>query len=282
LVSTIASGDTRPYVNESDVVLFYPIVDIEGLNQISANVLRRAGAAIAAMASEARTNAGRGSAASVVAATMFGVTTPCINAARRELESRGDEVLVFHATGVGGRSYERLIESGRVTAALDITTTELADEVAGGTLSAGPDRLEAAGRVGIPQVISTGALDMANFGPLSTVPDHLRSRRLHAHNENVTLMRISPDESRQIGLLLGGKASRARGPVAVLLPLGGVSALDAPGQVFENPEADRALFDAIRESVGPNVELIESLHHINDPEFAALAVATLSRLRDAT
>jgi len=279
LVSTVAAGDTRPYVNAADVSLLYPIVDIEGLNAISRNVLRRAGASIAAMAIEAAAAAEDTRDASIVAATMFGVTTPCVSAAREQLEAGGDEVLVFHATGVGGQSFERLIDTGRIDAALDITTTELADEVVGGTLSAGPDRLEAAGRAGIPQVVSTGALDMANFGPLATVPPALRERQLYAHNENVTLMRIEPEESRAIGRMLSEKVNRARGPVAVLLPLGGVSALDRPGGEFEHPESDAALFDAIRQGVGPAVELIETDLHINDPAFAELAVATLARLR---
>jgi uncharacterized protein (UPF0261 family) len=279
LVSTVAAGDTRPYVNAADVSLLYPIVDIEGLNAISRNVLRRAGASIAAMASEALAPSAADRTSTIVAATMFGVTTPCVSAAREQLESSGDEVLVFHATGVGGQSFERLIDTGRVDAALDITTTELADEVAGGTLSAGPDRLEAAGRAGIPQVVSTGALDMANFGPLATVPPDLRDRRLYAHNENVTLMRTEPEESREIGRMLSAKVNRARGPVAVLLPLGGVSALDSPGGEFEHPESNAALFDAIRQGVGPAVELIEADLHINDPAFAELAVTTLTRLR---
>ncbi|HEX2071369.1 MAG TPA: Tm-1-like ATP-binding domain-containing protein [Thermoleophilaceae bacterium] len=279
LVSTVAAGDTRPYVNAADVGLLYPIVDIEGLNAVSRDVLRRAGAAIAAMAREASAAVEDDRNADVVAATMFGVTTPCVSAARELLEAGGDEVLVFHATGVGGQSFERLIDTGRVAAALDITTTELADEVVGGTLSAGPSRLEAAGRAGIPQVVSTGALDMANFGPMSTVPPALRDRRLYAHNENVTLMRIEPDESREIGRVLSEKVNRASGPVAVLLPLGGVSALDSPGAAFEYPESDAALFDAIRSGVDPSVELIESELHVNDPGFAELAVATLARLR---
>jgi len=279
LVSTVAAGDTRPYVNAADVSLLYPIVDIEGLNAISRNVLRRAGASIAAMASEVAATGEVDRTSDVVAATMFGVTTPCVSAAREQLEAGGDEVLVFHATGVGGQSFERLIDTGRIDAALDITTTELADEVAGGTLSAGPNRLEAAGRVGIPQVVSTGALDMANFGPLATVPPSLRDRRLYAHNENVTLMRIEPGESRAIGRMLSDKVNRARGPVAVLLPLGGVSALDCPGGEFEHPKSNAALFDAIRQGVGPAVELIETDLHVNDPAFAELAVATLTRLR---
>jgi uncharacterized protein (UPF0261 family) len=279
LVSTVAAGDTRPYVNGNDVTLFYPVVDVEGLNQISRDVLRRAGAAIAAMAQEHANAPAEKSGAPIVVATMFGVTTPCVSAARHALEEQGDEVLVFHATGVGGRSYERLVASGRVDAALDLTTTELADEIAGGTLSAGPDRLEAAGRQGIPQVISTGALDMANFGPRDTVPEAFQDRILYSHNENVTLLRISKDESQRIGKFLAEKANRAQGPVAILLPLGGLSALDAPGQPFEDPAADDALFDAIRGTVASHVELIESQHHINDPEFAQLAVTTLHKLR---
>jgi uncharacterized protein (UPF0261 family) len=204
----------------------------------------------------------------VIAATMFGVTTPCVQAARQYLEAAGYEVVVFHATGTGGRTMEELIHDGWIAGVLDITTTELADELVGGILSAGPDRLTAAAMRGIPQVVSVGALDMVNFGPPSTVPEPFRTRRLHAHNPNVTLMRTTPQEMDRLGKEIAEKTSAARGPTAVVLPLRGVSALDAEGQPFWWPEANHALFQSIRNWIAPQVRLVELDLHINDPAFA--------------
>jgi uncharacterized protein (UPF0261 family) len=209
---------------------------------------------------------------------MFGVTTPCVEASRRSLEESGYEVLVFHATGTGGLTMESFIADGLITGVLDITTTELADELVGGILTAGRDRLTAAGRCGVPQVISVGAVDMVNFGPPDTVPAKFQDRRFYQHNPSVTLMRTTPDENSALGREIAQKASAANGPTALLLPLRGVSAIDTEGKPFWWPEADAALFDAIRRHVEPSVKLIEHDLHINDPAFADSAVRTLLEL----
>ena len=209
---------------------------------------------------------------------MFGVTTPCVEAARQILEKAEHEVLVFHATGTGGLTMESFVADGLIAGVLDITTTELADELVGGILSAGRDRLTGAGLKGIPQVISVGALDMVNFGPPDTVPEKFKERRFYQHNPTVTLMRTTPDENDRLGKEIAEKASAARGPVAVLIPKRGVSAIDAEGKPFWWPEADAALFASLRLWMAPQVELIELDLHINDPAFAAAAAETLLRL----
>jgi uncharacterized protein (UPF0261 family) len=214
----------------------------------------------------------------LVTATMFGVTTPCVEAARRAVEANGYEVLVFHATGTGGQTMESFILDGLIRGVLDLTTTELADELVGGVLTAGRDRLTAAGLKGVPQVISLGALDMVNFGPPETVPEKFKGRRFYQHNPTVTLMRTTPDENDLLGKEIAHKASAARGPTAVLVPLRGVSAIDAEGKPFWWPEADAALFQSLRLWLSPHVELLELDLHINDPEFAAAAAKTLLRL----
>jgi uncharacterized protein (UPF0261 family) len=273
LVSTVASGDTRPYVGAVDVTMMYSVVDISGVNSVSARILTNAAAAIAGMAkAEAPALDGR----PLVAATMFGVTTPCVTRARERLEELGYEVLVFHATGAGGRSMEALVEGGFLAGVLDATTTELADELVGGVLSAGPDRLEAAGRTGVPQVVSLGALDMVNFGPLETVPDRFEGRNLYVHNPTVTLMRTTPDECAQLGRTIGTKLAAATGPTAVFVPLGGVSMIDVPGQPFHDAEADAALVAGLKETLD-GVELRERSEDVNDPAFA---VAMADRLHE--
>src|SRR5262249_18590216 len=214
-------------------------------------------------------------------ATMFGVTTPCVDTARQGIEANGYEMLVFHATGTGGRTMESFILDGLIAGVLDITTTELADELVGGELSAGRDGLTAAALRGIPQVISPGALDMVNFGPRATVPEKFRHRRFYQHNPNVTLMRTTPEENDQLGKEIAAKASAARGPTAVLVPLRGASAIDAVGQPFWWPEADEALFQSLRLWMSPAVELIELDLHINDQAFAEAAANTLLRLLKA-
>jgi uncharacterized protein (UPF0261 family) len=211
----------------------------------------------------------------LIAASQFGVTTPCITVAREELEARGYEVLTFHMTGTGGRSMEHLIEAGYVRGVLDVTTTELCDELAGGVFSAGPDRLTAAGRLGIPQVVSLGALDMVNFGPRETVPPQFHGRNLYVHNAQVTLMRTTPEECARLGREIGTKLSRATGPTALFVPLRGISMIAVEGGPFSDPAADEALFAAVRESVGPNVELVELDLDINDPAFARAMVDRL-------
>jgi uncharacterized protein (UPF0261 family) len=212
---------------------------------------------------------------------MFGVTTPCVEAARKLLDAAGYEVLVFHATGTGGRTMEGLIHDGLIAGVLDITTTELADELAGGVLTAGPGRLTAAGAKGIPQVISVGALDMVNFGPPETTPERYRDRRFYRHNPTVTLMRTTPDEMARLGEEVARKASAATGPTAVMLPLRGVSAIDAEGKPFWWPEADAALFDSIRRGMRPGPELVEIDRHINDPGFAEACAAKLLSMLSA-
>jgi uncharacterized protein (UPF0261 family) len=284
IVSTMASGDTRPYVGESDIAMLYPVVDIAGINRVSARILANAAAAIAGMAGAAVESSHADEAASdvsarpLIAATMFGVTTPCVTVARERLEALGYEVLVFHATGSGGRAMEALIRSGSIDGVLDATTTELADEIGGGVLSAGPDRLGAAGAAGIPQVVSLGALDMINFGPLETVPDAFRSRVLHVHNSSVTLMRTTPAENATLGRLVAQKVNAARGPVSVFVPTGGVSMIDAPGEPFHDPAADAALFEALRGGLRPDVELVEMPVNINDPSFGRAMADRLHEL----
>jgi uncharacterized protein (UPF0261 family) len=265
MVSTMASGDTRPYVGAVDVTMTYSVVDIAGINQISARILANAAGAIAGMA---KASVPPLEARPLVGASMFGVTTPCVTTARERLEELGYEVLVFHQTGAGGQSMEELMKSGFVTAALDVTTTELCDELVGGVLPAHPERLEVAGRLGLPQVVSLGALDMVNFGPLESVPERFRERNLYVHNPTVTLMRTSPDECRELGRRIGRKLSAATGPTALFVPLRGVSAIATEGQPFHDPEADAALLEGLRETLGPNVEVHERDTDVNDRELA--------------
>jgi uncharacterized protein (UPF0261 family) len=278
MVSTLASGQVRPFVGVRDILMMHSVVDISGLNRISRTILTNAtNAMIGMVKGPARQFAEEGLVGGkpMIAATMFGVTTPCVEVARKLLEAQGYEVLVFHATGVGGLTMESFIHDGLIRGVLDLTTTELADELVGGILSAGRDRLTAAGLRGVPQVISLGALDMVNFGPPPTVPEKFRGRRFYQHNPNVTLMRTTPEENDQLGKEIAHKASAARGPTAVLAPLKGVSALDAEGQPFWWPEADAALFQSLRNWMSPQVQLIELDRHINDPAFAEAAVQTL-------
>jgi uncharacterized protein (UPF0261 family) len=211
----------------------------------------------------------------LVAATMFGVTTTAVTRARERLEELGYEVLVFHATGTGGRAMEALVDAGFLAGVLDATTTELCDDLVGGVLSAGPDRLEAAGRAGLPQVVSLGALDMVNFGARDTVPPQFEDRNLYVHNPSITLMRTTAEENAELGRRIARKLSAATGPVSLFVPLKGVSMIDAEGQPFHDPEADAALFAALREGVGPDVELIELDCNVNDDEFADAMVAKL-------
>ena len=279
IVSTMASGDTRPYVGAVDVTLMYSVVDISGLNPISERILGNAAAAAAGMAKAQGPDSDAEK--PLVGATMFGVTTPCVTEARKRLEELGYEVLVFHATGTGGQSMEALMRSGFITASLDVTTTELADELVGGVLSAGPDRLEAAGALGIPQVVSLGALDMVNFGPFESVPAEFRDRLLYKHNPTVTLMRTTPEECAELGRIIARKLNEARGPLTVFVPLKGVSLIATEGQVFHDPAADEALFGTLRENLDPEVDLRELDLDVNDPEFAHALADRLHALYDA-
>ena len=265
MVSTMASGNVAPYVDIKDITLMYSVVDIAGLNPLSRRILANAAGAVAGMlsadipAEESRP---------LIAATMFGVTTPCVTAARERLEAAGYDVLVFHATGSGGRAMEGLIDDGYFAGVLDVTTTEWADEVVGGVLTAGPARLSAAGRKGVPQVVSVGALDMVNFGGMDSVPAPFRDRNLYQHNPSVTLMRTTPDECREIGRRIAAQLNEATGPTVVLLPLKGVSMIDREGQPFHDPDADAALFGSLRDSLRDGIRVRELDAHINDPEFA--------------
>lgn len=277
MVSTLASGQVRPFVGVRDIMMMHSVVDISGLNRISRTVLANAAHAMAGMVGS-KVPSGPAADKKLIAATMFGVTTPCVSAAQKILEAIDYEVLVFHATGTGGMTMESFLSDGLIAGSLDLTTTELADELVGGILSAGPNRLTAAALRGVPQVISVGALDMVNFGPAATVPDRFKDRKFHCHNANVTLMRTTPAENDRLGKEIAEKASAARGPTAVLIPLQGVSAIDKEGQPFWWPEADQALFQSIRNWVGPQVKLVELDRHINDLEFARAAAETLLAL----
>jgi uncharacterized protein (UPF0261 family) len=248
--------------------MMYSVVDIAGLNRLSKRAIANAAAAIAGMAQEARNRPDHPDSKRVVAITMFGITTPAATFARHRLEAKGYEVVVFHANGAGGRAMESLIADGKIDAVLDLTTTELADEVAGGVLSAGPSRLEIAGAHGLPQVVSLGALDTINFHAPPTVPKRFRGRQTHAHNPEVTLVRTSPEESRRLGEMIAAKLRAARGPVAVGVPRGGLSLLSAKGGVFEDPRADAALIEALLDALPDRIEIIETERDLNDPTFA--------------
>lgn len=276
LVSTMASGDVRRYVGDVDATIMYSVVDIAGVNGVSAPILGNACAAIASMArahEKRRSEPAGADRPPVVAITMFGLTTPAADEARARLNELGYEVLVFHATGAGGRAMEKLVESGLVAGVLDLTTTELADELVGGVLSAGPDRLEKAGRMGVPQVVSLGALDMVNFGPRDTVPEKFDGRNFLVHNPTVTLMRTTPDEMAELGRMMARKLVAAAGPTRLYVPLRGLSGIDVEGGPFRDADADERLFDALREGLaGSGVAVVEKDQAINDPGFG-LAVA---------
>jgi len=273
MVSTLASGTVRQFVGDKDILMMNSIVDILGINRISRPILTNAARAVAGMVA-LPASASEGADKPLVAITMFGVTTKCVMRAKEQIEKAGFEVLVFHATGNGGQAMETLIAEGLIAGVLDLTTTELADELCGGFLTAGPERLTAAGKAGIPQVVSVGAVDMVNFYAPDSVPAKFKGRKLYSHNPVVTLMRTTPEENARIGADLGRKLAAASGPKAILLPKRGVSAIDAAGQPFDDPEARRSLYSAIREHA-KGVEILELDHHINDPEFADAAARKL-------
>jgi uncharacterized protein (UPF0261 family) len=277
MVSTMASGNVAPYVDVKDVTMMYSVVDVAGLNRLSRRILANAAGAISGMVEQ---DVPPGEDKPLITATMFGVTTPCVTAVREALEAKGYEVLVFHATGSGGRAMESLIDGGFITAVADITTTEWCDELVGGVLSAGPHRLEAAARKGLPQVVSLGALDMVNFGGIETVPEAFKGRTLYKHNATVTLMRTTPEECAQLGKIIAEKLNATTGLTVLFVTLKGVSMIDAVGQPFYSAEADAALFDALRQTLDRSkVELVELDLHINDPAFAtAMAERLLAML----
>lgn len=272
MVSTVASGDTAPYVGPADIAMLHSVTDVAGLNRISRVVLGNAAHMLAGAVAAPPPSVSTADDRPAAGLTMFGVTTPCVTAVRERL---GDEVdpLVFHATGTGGRAMEKLVDDGLVTSVLDLTTTEVADLLVGGVMAAGPDRLDAVARTRVPYVGSCGALDMVNFGARDTVPERFAERLLYEHNAQVTLMRTTAAENAEIGRFLAGKIDACTGPLLFLLPTGGVSALDAPGQPFWDPDADAALFEAIEAGVARPERIVRVPYHINDPEFADAALA---------
>jgi uncharacterized protein (UPF0261 family) len=279
LVSTMGAGDVSAFVGTSDIAMTYSVVDIAGVNRVSARILANAAASAAAMAKGATMPIDDTDGSHpLVGATMYGTTTPCVNRSRGVLADRGFEVLVFHATGTGGRSMESLVASGHITAVLDVTTTELMDEVAGGTLTAGPDRLEIAGRLGIPQVVSLGAVDQITFTPHEAVPAHFADRHAYVHNPSIVLVRSNADECEELGRVIAGKLNRAEGPVSLFVPLRGTSSYAVPGGVFHDPEADRALFGSLRAHLDRGVDRIEIDADINDPVFAEAMADRLDEL----
>lgn len=275
MVSTVASGDVAAYVGAADIAMLHSVTDVAGLNRISRQVLGNAAHMLAgALANAVPAAADR----PAVGITMFGVTTPLVT---QVLDRLGDDVdpLVFHATGTGGRAMEKLVDDGLIGAVLDVTTTEIADLLVGGVMAAGQDRLDAVARTGVPYVGSCGALDMVNFGAPETVPDRFAGRTFYEHNAQVTLMRTTVDENRQFGAFLARKLDALTGPAVFLIPEGGVSALDAPGQAFHDPDADAALFETIESSVTRTGVVRRVPHHINDPAFADAVVAAWKELR---
>jgi uncharacterized protein (UPF0261 family) len=280
MVSTVASGDTSPYVGSVDVTMMYSVVDIAGVNQVSARIMSNAAGALAGMAGA--TVPDLGETRPLVVASMFGVTTPCVTVGRERLEELGYEVLVFHQTGAGGGSLEELIKTGHIVGSFDATTTEFCDAVVGGVLAAVPERLESAGRAGIPQVVSLGALDMVNFGPEETVPERFRGRNLYVHNPTITLMRTTPDECREIAHVIAEKLNATTGPTELFIPLRGVSAIATEGQVFHDPEADAVLFETLRAELDPAKVVIHELDtDVNDPTFARAMADRLHALIEA-
>jgi uncharacterized protein (UPF0261 family) len=265
MVSTVASGDVSAYVGVMDIVMIPSIVDVAGINRISRAVFARAAGAICGMV---ETAVPAGEDKPLIVASMFGNTTPAVERAKSILEREDYEVLVFHATGTGGRAMESLVEAGLIAGVLDLTTTEWADELVGGVFTAGATRLQAAAQHGVPAIVVPGCLDMVNFWAPSTVPARFNGRTFYPHNPNVTLMRTNIEENRQLGRILAGKLNRSTGPVTVLLPLQGVSMLDSPGGAFWWPEADHALFGALKAALRPDIPVLELDCNINEPAFA--------------
>ena len=276
IVSTMASGDVGPYVGVKDITMMYSVVDVSGLNRLSRRIFANAAGAIAGMVEQTMPKADE---KPLIGATMFGVTTPCVDRVRERFEGEGYEMLVFHAVGSGGRSFEALIADGVFDGVVDATTTEWCDELVGGVLSAGPERLDAAGKKGIPQVVSLGALDMVNFGPRDTLPAKFEKRNIYVHNPQVTLVRTTPEECAKLGAIIAEKLNKATGPTALFVPLNGVSAIDVEGMPFYDPAADKALFDALRKNIDRSkVELVELDMAINDPAFADAMVDRLQKM----
>ena len=277
MVSTVASGNTAPYIDCSDITMMYSVVDVAGLNQVSEKILANAAHAMAGMVKH---TVAKKEQRPTLGMTMFGVTTPCVTAVREQLEAKGYDCLVFHATGTGGRAMERLVESGLIGGVLDITTTEVADEIIGGVFPAGPHRFEALLKSQVPLILSLGAVDMVNFGSKDSVPEKFRDRLLHVHNAQVTLMRTTAEENRQIARWIAGKLNQSTAPVRILIPVKGVSMLDAPGQPFYDPAADQALFEELEREIRQTEQrrIIRLPCHINDPEFSRALVEQFESL----
>ncbi|MBN2217286.1 MAG: Tm-1-like ATP-binding domain-containing protein [Pirellulales bacterium] len=275
MVSTVAGGDVSGYVDVSDIVMIPSIVDIAGINRVSRGVLARAAGAICGMVEAAVDDAEE---RPLVVASMFGNTTRCIDAAKALLEAAGYEVLVFHATGTGGRTMENLVRSGQVAGVLDVTTTEWADQLVGGVLAAGERRLEAAAAGGVPTVVAPGCLDMVNFHAPETLPEPFRNRKLYFHNPDITLMRTTPEECGRLGRIVAQKLNRSTGPAAVLIPLRGWSMIDAPGEPFWWPEADGAFRDSLKSELRADISVVEIDANINDSAFSRCAAETLLKL----
>lgn len=280
MVSTMASGNVSQYVGTSDIIMMPSIVDVAGLNKISKTIFKNAVLAIAGMVGMAdKIKEVEEDENPLIAATMFGVTTPCVDFAKEYLEERGYEVLVFHATGTGGKTMESLIDAGFFKGVLDITTTEWCDEIVGGVLGAGPNRLEAAGRNHVPQVVSVGALDMVNFGPIDTIPEKFKSRNLYKHNPTVTLMRTTVEENIKFGQKIAEKLNASFGKTVLILPLKGVSMIDAPGQPFYGSKEDEALFDTLKNNIDKDkVNIVEMDNNINEKAFAQRAAEELIKM----
>lgn len=279
MVSTVASSDTRPYVGPSDICMMYSVTDVQGINRISEKVLSNAAHALAGMIAHPSVESESSKAS--IGLTMFGVTTPCVQAVAKRLEERFD-CLVFHATGVGGQSMEKLVESRLLAGVIDVSTTEIADEIGGGIFSAGANRMDVFASSSVPYVGSCGALDMVNFGAFETVPERFKGRRLYRHNPNVTLMRTTVEENRLMGEFIARKLNAMTGPVRFLIPEGGVSAIDKPGSPFWDPDADKMLFTTIEKLFrpGPMRRLVRVPLHINDEAFADALVAAWNEIHN--
>jgi uncharacterized protein (UPF0261 family) len=272
MVSTVAGSDVSGYVGVKDIVMVPSIVDVSGINRISREVFAKAAGAICGML---ETDVPTGEDKPLVAASMFGNTTQCVEAAKKILEAAGYEVLVFHATGTGGRTMESLIETGLIDGVLDVTTTEWADELVGGVLAAGPSRLEAAARNGVPAIVTPACLDMVNFWAPETIDKKFDGRTFYPHNPNITLMRTTPQECARLGEILAQKLNLSTGPVTVLIPQKGLSVIDAPGGPFWLPEADQALAAALKKNLRPDIPVVEMDVNVNDPEFSRRCAETL-------
>jgi uncharacterized protein (UPF0261 family) len=281
MVSTVASGDVKPYVGPSDICMMYSVTDVAGINRISEKVLANAAYALAGMLAFSRPpSSAEPQGKPALGLTMFGLTTPCVQAVCKQLEAEYD-CLVFHATGTGGQTMEKLADSGLLAGVLDITTTEVTDEIVGGVLTAGPSRMDVFAQAAIPYVGSCGALDMVNFWARPTVPAQFKDRNLHVHNPNVTLMRTTADEAARVGRFIVDKLNRIEGPVRFLIPEGGLSGLDRPGGPFWDPAANQALFDVIASNFrsGSHRKLLKVPAHINDQAFADALVKNFNEIR---